>query len=86
VIVLIGVFFASLGSCMWLDRQFAVTRPREPRPELGRVHARLVHGGIVVYLTRAETLPYDYSYVIVIFALAAAVLNQRWRCFGPFTK
>ena len=87
VILLMGISFGSLGFCILLDRQFALTRPHQPQPESGRVYARIIHGGTTAYLTRIETLPYDYGLeVMTLFAIAAAILNQRWRCFGPFTK
>jgi hypothetical protein len=84
--MLTGMFFGSLGFCIWLDHHFYWTRPKNPQPQSGRIYARVIHGGTRAYLTRVETLPYDYSYVIALFGIAAAVLNQRWRCFGPFTK
>jgi hypothetical protein len=77
VILLTGIFFDSLGFCIWLDRHFYWTRPREPQPQSGRIYQRVIHSGTWVYLTRIETLPYDYSYVIALFAIAAAILNQR---------
>lgn len=87
VILLTGICFGSLGFCIWLDRQFALTCPRQPQPESGRVYARIVHGGTTAYLTRIETLPHDYGLeIMILFAIAAAILNQHWRCFGPFTE
>lgn len=81
-----GMFFGGLGFSIFLDHHFYRTRPREPEPQCGRIYARVIHGGTWVYLTRAETLPFDYSYVVAVFGIIAAILNQRWRCFPPFRE
>jgi hypothetical protein len=32
-------------------------------------------------------LPFDYAwYAFAVVVTIAWLLNQRWRCFGPFTK
>lgn len=83
VIALLSVFLAGLMLTIVLDNRFYYTRPRHAEPETGRVYARAIHGGTVVYLTRIEALPWDYPYVIFVAFVLAGVLNQRWRCFPP---
>jgi hypothetical protein len=87
VISLAILGFCIIGLNIFLDDYFYRTRPREPEPQSGRVYPQLVQGGNRVYLTRVETLPLDYSwYACAIVVTVGYLLNQRWRCFGPFTK
>lgn len=87
VITLLALCASTLGFTIFLDEHFYWTRPRKPEPQSGRIYPELIHHGTVVYLTRTEKLPFDYFlYFFVGFALAAHVLNQRWRCIPPFTK
>ncbi len=72
---------------MFLDEHYYRPRPRTPEPQTMRIYPQWIHHGTLVYLTRIERLPFDYSwYAFALFLLAAYVLNQRWRCFGPFTR
>jgi hypothetical protein len=86
VIMLLSLSFSILGLTIFLDEHFYQTGPRQPEPQLGRVYPQWLHGTLV-YLTRVEKLPFDYSwYAVLLLVTTAYMLNQRWRCFGPFTK
>lgn len=79
VISLLGICAAALGMTIYLDDHFFRTRPRAPRPEVGRVYPKWIHGGTLVYLTRIERAPFDYSwYLFGICVAGAYLLNRRW--------
>ena len=80
VISLLAVCFATLGSTIYLDEHFYRTRPRAPQPEVGRVYPQWIHHGTLVYLTRIERAPFEYSwYLFAICAAGAYLLNRRWK-------
>jgi hypothetical protein len=85
VITLTGLAFSILGFTIFVDEHFYRTRPREPELASGRIFPEEIHGGTRVYLTRMETWPLEYSwYACGAVSAIAFLLNQRWRCFGPF--
>jgi hypothetical protein len=87
VVTLTLLCFFILGLTIFLDQHFYRNRPRQPDLASGRIYPEEIHGETRVYLTRLERLPFEYSwYVCGIVGAIAFVLNQRWRCFGPFTK
>jgi hypothetical protein len=87
VVSLIILCFSILGLNIFLDEYFYRTRPRAAEPAAQRIFPETIHGGTRVYLTRVETLPFDYAwYAFAVVVTIAWLLNQRWRCFGPFTK
>jgi hypothetical protein len=80
VIALIAVSFGALGSVIYLDEHFYLTRPRQPETQTGRIYPQLIHGGTQVYLTRMERLPFDlFWYVCGVSVASAYLLNQRWK-------
>ena len=82
LIALIVGCFASLGSIIYLDEHFYRARPRQPEPQAGRIYPVSIHGGIRIYLTRTEKLPFDYwLYPFLIFATGATLLDRRWKIF-----
>jgi hypothetical protein len=83
VIMFAGMFFAQLYFTIFLDHYFYRTRPRQPEPISGRIYPRYIHYGTRVYLTRTETLPFDYIWVCGLSLCIAALLNQHWDCFPP---
>ena len=87
IIALILLSFSVLGLNIFLDEYFYRYRPREPELASGRVYPEVIHAGTRVYLTRVERLPFEYSwYSFGIVFFTGYLLNQRWHCFGPFTK
>ena len=80
---LIVLCFLMVISRILLDDYFYRTRPREPESESGRIHPQMIHGGVLVYLTRTEKFPFEYfPALFVAFAVTAYVLNRRWRCIA----
>jgi hypothetical protein len=90
VIVLLCLCFSSGLSPLVFDWCYSRTRPHEPQQAVGKTYLHYVKTpGYIgpVYLSRTDKIPYDYAfYVFGTFALAAYLLNQRWRCFAPFRK
>jgi hypothetical protein len=87
VIALSLLCFCTLGLNISLDDYFYRTRPREPELASGSGYPEWIHHGTRVYLTRVETWPFEYSwYACGTIVPIVYLLNQRWRCFGPFTK
>jgi hypothetical protein len=88
--VLIMAFFLVLGGMIFLDDYYYRTGSRLLDEKAGKIYPRNVKGfgGVgKVYLTHTQELPYEYDwYVAVILAVAAFTLNQRWRCFPPFSS
>jgi hypothetical protein len=79
VISLLGISAATLGTTIYLDEYFYGTRPRAPQPQVGRVYPQRIHGGTLVYLTRIERAPFDYSWYLCGICVAGAyLLNRRW--------
>jgi hypothetical protein len=80
------------GSLIVLDVYYYAKRPHEPQPELGRVYVVRVKGGgqglADVYVTRVERWPFDHQFWLIgataVFALAAYIINETWRCIPPF--
>ena len=64
VILLLAVCFSTLGTTIYLDEHFYRTRPRAPQPDVGRVYPQWIHHGTLVYLTRIERAPFDYSWYL----------------------
>ena len=80
VISLLGICAATLGTTIYLDDYFYRTRPRAPQPEVGRIYPEWIHHGTLVYLTRIERAPFEYSwYLFAICAAGAYLLNRRWK-------
>lgn len=88
-VAVIACIVAAFGPFLFLAQTgyyYYSTRPREPHPEAGRIYpedVKGIGGAARVYLTRLEHLPYDYADWILtvsgLFALAAFLLNQRWK-------
>ena len=85
VITLAVLCLGSVFSLGWLDDYYYRTRPRQPDSVSGRVipeNVKGVFGGVRVYLTHTETLPYQYfPYLFLIFGTSAALLDWRWKVF-----
>ena len=91
LVIVLGILcFSSFGFILFLDGYYPRTRPRQPQLEGGKVYLHYVKTSRYVgpvYLSRTDKIPYDYAfYVTGSFAVAAYLLNQRWRCFPPFKK
>ena len=87
VVILVAFAFSILGLSFFLDDLYYRTRPREPHPESGQIYPQWIHHSTRVYLTSTERLPFAYSwYAFGAVFVTAYLLNQRWRCFPPFTK
>jgi hypothetical protein len=89
VVACCAVACSGLALLFGLNKYYYSARPREPRPEEKRIYVERVKGfdGVAdVYLTRTERLPFDYEIWVVSgsmsFALAAFLLNQRWKAFS----
>jgi hypothetical protein len=85
VVLILSLAFSSFAVSWYLDDLYYQTRPREPLPTEGRVYAKYVHHGALVYLTRAEKLTLEFSTPIGLFlGMAAAVI--WWRRDGVLTS
>jgi hypothetical protein len=55
IVLLLLMFFAGLGSAIYLDLRYDMYLPREPDDKSGRVHRIIVDHGSVRYATQRET-------------------------------
>ena len=92
VITCIAGAFACVLLLSGLSWYYYRARPREPHADVGRIYVQRVKGanGVAdVYLTHLERLPFDYAIYVhsasMLFALAAFLLNQRWKVIQTST-
>jgi len=90
IVLLLSIFFAELGTVIFLNISYSSHLPGVPNEQSGRIYRMSVNHGFVVYGTKQESqrlnIAEKYLPLAGICALIAGILNFKYGDFPPTRK